>query len=74
MKPKRTTATHEKTGITANILLFKDGSMHFDHDGASVPITDEGWIRSPVGRIDHVCLAFVLLLIVTTGLELWSLS
>jgi hypothetical protein len=70
----RTTATHEKTGITENVLVFEDGSMHFDLGGASVPITDEGWIRSPVGTVDQLCLWFVLLLIVTTGLEIWSLS
>jgi len=71
---KRTTATHEKTGITENVLVFKDGSMHFDRDGASVPITDEGWIRSPAGTVDLLCLWFVLFVIVNTAIELWSLS
>ena len=70
----RTAATHEKTGITANVLLFKDGSMHFDYGMASVPVTDKAWMPAPSGRIDHVYLAIVLLLIVTTGLEILSLS
>ena len=73
MKPKRTTAQHEKTGITENVLVFNDGSMHFDYGMASVPVTDKAWIPAPKGTVGQLCLWFVLLLIVTTGLEIWSL-
>jgi hypothetical protein len=74
MKPKRTTAQHEKTGITENVLLFKDGSMHFDYGMASVPVTDKAWIPAPKGKPIHFWFLVATFIVVVSYLDYWSLS